>query len=181
MAKVLTRDEQQLFNDLTKLARKANQRIIRLEKETRLKAPFEVKQLYDYIDTFAITKSGRAKISKTMSEKEMKIEAKALKDFLGKSLSTVKGVKKYKSSLEKEIGKKLTYGQAQTIYTSGKHYSWIYEYIPKSEFWGYWVKIANAEDWSQKKWINEILERIQRTVDEELKQDLVALYIYIKD
>ena len=71
MARVLTKEEQQLFNELKKLAGQANQRILRLERETKLKAPFAVKQLYDYIDKFAITKTGRARVSKSMSLKEM--------------------------------------------------------------------------------------------------------------
>ena len=182
MARVLTKEEQQLFNELKKLAGQANQRILRLERETKLKAPFAVKQLYDYIDKFAITKTGRARVSKSMSLKEMKIEMKALKDFLNDSYSRVSEVKKYRKELEKQANKKISYKQANTYYYAGKHYSWIYEYMKPSEFWGDWVTIAEEENWSSRTWVSRLGRWLHEhhgvIVDEELKQDLEALYIY---
>lgn len=174
-------EEQKLYKELTKLVKTANQRILRLERETRIKHPFAVKQLYDYIDTFAITKKGRIRVSSKWDVRQMKIVQKAVSDFMKSDFSRAGKVKKYRKQLEQEIGKKLTYKQANIIYESNKHYSWIYEYIPKSEFWGYWVKACNEYNWSRTKWVEEIADRIGHIPDEELKKDLIALYIYIKD
>jgi len=177
----MTKEEQQLYNELKKEIKKANQRILRLERETGIKNPFATKQLYDYIDNFAITKKRRVGLSIKWDLTQLKIVQKAVKDFLASDFSKISEVKKYKKELESNIGKKLTYKMANTIYESNKHYSWIYEYIPKSEFWGYWVKACNEYNWNRKKWIDEISDRIGKIPDEELKQDLIALYIYIKE
>ena len=177
----MTEEELKLYNELKKLVKRANQRIYRLEKETKMKAPFEVKQLYDYIDNFAITKKGKVKLSQNYSLMQMKVVQKAVEDFLKKDMAKIRSIKNYKKQLEKEIGKKLSYSQANIFYQSGKHYSWIYEHIPKSEFWGEWVARSNMEHWTRNRWIEEISDRIGRIPDEELKQDLIALYIYIKE
>ena len=60
-------------------------------------------------------------------------------------------------------------------------YTWIYEFIPKSEFWGNWVKTTNRENWDKETFTEQIALRINKEVDVELKVDLEALYYYVKD
>ena len=58
----MTPYEQNLYNQMIKLSRTANARIIRIEKETGLKNSFGTKRLTDYLSSEklnAITKSGR--------------------------------------------------------------------------------------------------------------------------
>ena len=43
----MTKRETELFNEMKKLSKRANQRIVRLERLTNVKEPFAVKQLAD--------------------------------------------------------------------------------------------------------------------------------------
>lgn len=185
----MAKDE--LYTDLQKLVRRANQRILNIEKLTGKKDIFGVKDLFDFIknpDTNFRTKKGRIAFSKNYTEDDIRKLSMGINKFLSNTeSSTISGIKQYKLKIEQDIKeelgieKKLTYNQANTFYKSGKHYSWIYEYIPKSEFWGYYVTACNTYNWSTSKWIDELEKRIDNIPDEELKTDLIALYYYIKE
>ena len=182
--------KEELYTDLQKLVRSANQRILRIEKLTGKKDMFAVKDLFDFIKNPNInfrTKTGRIAFSKNYTEDEIRKLSMGINRFLKDETSTISGIKQYKFKIELDIKdelgneKKLTYNQANTFYKSGKHYSWIYEYIPKSEFWGYYVTACNEYNWSASKWIDELEQRINNIPDEDLKTDLIALYYYIKE
>ena len=73
--KEMTPAEQKLYNDLKKLAKRANQRLVRLERLTGEKGTFASKQLYDYLDSStlnALTPSLRIKVSKTFNLMQLK-------------------------------------------------------------------------------------------------------------
>lgn len=185
----MTPEERTIFTELRKEVKKANQRLVRLEKETKQKGSFAAKQLYDDLSTKEmqlITPKGRIRYSEKLNLEELKVMQKAINKFL-KSESTIAKIKEKKLKYEAEIKeemrtiKSLDWAMVNTIFQSGKHYTWIYEYIPKSEFWGYWVNLCNDENWSVNKWINEILERIDKIPDIDLKLDLTSLYYYIKE
>ena len=86
-----------------------------------------------------------------------------------------------KVKYEEEAEKELDFKQLNTLYRSSKNYTWIYEFIPKSEFWGNWVKTTNRENWDKETFTEQIALRINKEVDVELKVDLEALYYYVKD
>ena len=50
----LTPYEASLFAEMKKLSKRANQRIVRLERETRVKDSFAIKQLKDYLSSNAV-------------------------------------------------------------------------------------------------------------------------------
>lgn len=179
----MTKEEQQLYNELKKEIKRANQRILRLERETGLEQPFATKQLYDYIDNFAITKKGRVGLSSKWDLTQLKVVQKAVKDFLANNdFSTVRGVKKYKKELETELNDTVNYKQANTMYEAKKHWDWILDYIPRSEFFGYFVWPARRNNWTREKWIKNLNDALVHNkvniADEDLRDDLIDLYNY---
>lgn len=177
----MEKEEKEVNNDLKKLIKKANQRILRLERLTGEKETFATKQLYDYLSIptiQAITKTGRIgyRIGYTKMQK-MAIE-KAVNQFLS-SASTATAIKKYQKTQEAKYGKPLSFEHLDILYQAQINYGWIYAYIPSSEFWGDWVPRAKEENWTQSQWVKRLKTRISDTLDEELKAKLQALYNYV--
>lgn len=171
-----------LYNQLFKDVKRANQRILRLERLTGFKGAFATKQLYDYLDTFGITPKGRVRVNKGMNLKEMKIIQKAVKEFLGSELSTVKGAKKYKGMLEKEVRDNLSWKHANVMFEAKKHWTWIFDYFTPSEFFAIFVWPARRNNWTRELWIERLGEAIKKRgskiPDEDLRNDLIDLYRY---
>lgn len=179
----MTPAEQKLFNDLKKLSKRANQRLVRLERLTGQKGSFASKQLYDYLDSSelkALSKTGRIRVSKQFSFTQLKAIIKATEHFLESPTSTQGGVKKKVKEYSIKAEKPISFKQADVLYKSGKNYTWIYEYMTKSEFWAF-VKLAREQGWNKETFIEQIEGYISREVDEELRADLEALYIYVME
>lgn len=103
--KELTREEQELFNELKKLSKRANQRIIRLEREFG-KDTWATKYLKEKLATEPLqawSVSGRVKANKSMTVIQMKATIKATKEFLNSSISTKRGIKKAKQKAIKTL------------------------------------------------------------------------------
>ena len=95
--KEMTPQEERLYNDLKKLAKRANQRLVRLERLTGEKGTFASKQLYDYLDSSelqALSKTGRIRVSKNFSFTQLKVIIKATNQFLENPTSTQSRSKK---------------------------------------------------------------------------------------
>lgn len=123
-------DQKELYNDLRLLVKKANQRILRIERLTGLQGTFAVKQLYDYLDIStleALTKSKRVRLSKKYSTNQMLAIKKALDQFFEEgSTSSIKSIKEKVKDYSVKLGKPISYEQADTLYQSGRNYTWIY-------------------------------------------------------
>lgn len=179
----MSREEQILYNQLQKLAKRANQRLLRIERLTGEKGTFASKQLYDYLGTTelnAITPSSRIKVSKAFNLNQLKAIKKATEQFLAQDVSKVSGVKKLTKQYSEQAEKPINYKQADVLYKSGKNYTWIYEYIPKSEFWDS-VKVAKNNGWDKETFIDHLKSLNSQLMDEELQVDLEALYIYVME
>jgi hypothetical protein len=103
--KELTREEQELFNELKKLSKKANQRIVRLEREFG-KDTWATKYLKEKLATEPLqawTISGRVKANKSMTVTQMKATIKETNKFLNSSISTKRGIKKAKQKAIKTL------------------------------------------------------------------------------
>ena len=103
--KELTREEQELFNELKKLSKRANQRIVRLEREFG-KDTWATKYLKEKLTTEPLqawTILGRVKANKSMTVTQMKATIKKTKEFLNSSISTRRGVKKAKQKAIKTL------------------------------------------------------------------------------
>lgn len=179
----MTKKEQELFNEMKKLSKRANQRIVRLERLTNVKEPFAVKQLADKLsaDTLKVwTEKGRVGVKKGLTELQMKAIIKATNEFLSKnSISTQTQAKAYMKKLSLKAGKKLSIKQAQTEYQLKKNYEWIYDYMTPSEYWGGFVKEVKDSNWNKEKFTDEILSYITNvTIDDKLIRDIEHLYDY---
>lgn len=173
-----------LYNDLKKLAKRANQRILRLERLTGQTGSFGVKQLYDYLDSDtlnALTSKGRVAVRRDFDETQMKAIIKATKNFLSdETISTKRQINKYIKQLEKDTLKSINISQANVYYQSTKTYTWIYQYFD-SDFWDI-ARESVAENYSFKQFKEELVSMANSNrVDELLKEDLQGLYNYIME
>ena len=180
----MSKEEQQLYNELQKLVKRANQRLVRIEKLTGESGLFASKQLYDYLDSStvqALTPASRIKISKTYDLMKLKAIKKATEQFLESDLSRVKGIKELTKTYSEKAGKTISYEQADVLYQSGRHYSWIIgmKGLTESEFWGNWVPLAKRGDLTKDEWIVKLAERIDVELDEYYKEKLENIYYYV--
>lgn len=182
----MTKKEAELFNEMKKLSKRANQRIVRLEQLTNVKEPFAVKQLADKLsaDTLKVwTEKGRVGVKKGLTELQMKAIIKATNEFLSKnSISTQAQAKAYQAKVSRQVGKKVSFKQAGAVFQARKNYTWIYEYMTPSEFWGAFVPEARRKGWNKEKFTEELMVYItDRTLDEELQKDIYDLYDYVME
>lgn len=170
-----------LFLELKKLAKKANQRILRLERLTGKTGTFATKQLYDYLDTDllnAITSKGRIAVRKSYSDLEMEAIIKATNQFL-EGVSTVSKVKQVTKEFSKEAGVNLSFSQANTYFQTQNYDNIIKKYF-ESSFWEIAREVVKS-GYSYDRF-REILEGAVNSnfTDELLKEDLIGLYDYIQ-
>ena len=180
----LTKEQQELFNELKTLAKRANQRLLRIERLTDQKGTFASKQLYDYLDSStlqALSEKGRVRVSKSFSTTQMLAIKKATEQYLEDSTSQVAGVKSLVKEYTQKAGKTISFGQADTLYQTGKNYRWIIGMngLTESEFWGTWVPLAKRGELEKDDWIEQLSLRINVELDEYYKSKLEALYYYV--
>ena len=121
----ISQEQKELYEELKKLAKRANQRIVRLEREFG-KDKWSVKNLRDRLDTQKLnawTKTGRIKYNKSMSITELRAVTKATKQFLNSQTSTKRGIKQVRKkqieSLRISLStdeKEFTFEEAETFY-----------------------------------------------------------------
>lgn len=140
--KELTREEQELFSELKKLSKRANQRIVRLEREFG-KDTWATKYLKEKLATEPLqawTISGRVKANKSMTVTQMKATIKATKEFLNSSISTKRGVKKAKQKAIKTLKTRfstdvsdISYEEAEalTSFFEDKEVNSVTNFIPR--------------------------------------------------
>ena len=140
--KELTREEQELFNELKKLSKRANQRIVRLEREFG-KDTWATKYLKEKLTTEPLqawTISGRVRVNKSMTVTQMKATIKATKEFLNSSISTKRGVKKAKQKAIKTLKTRfstdvsdISYEEAEalTSFFEDKEVNSVTNFIPR--------------------------------------------------
>lgn len=183
----MTPYEASLFSEMKKLSKRANQRIVRLERETGVQEAFAIKQLADYLSSDKLnawTEKGRVTAKTSLSAKQMKDVIKATKKFLNQETSRVAGVKAYQKRYEEKTGLKLTKERLNALFQAERNYTWIYEYFGASEktaggiFWD-WEREHKNDDFET--WLDNIRVYLyERTLDEKLYNDLLALYEYAK-
>lgn len=142
--KILTPEEQELFNELKKLSKKANQRIVRLERNFG-KNSWATKYLKEKLETEPVqawTTKGRVKVNKSMSLVQMRATIKATKEFLNSSISTKRGIKKAKQKAIKTLKTRfstdvsdITYEEAEALtnFFDDKEVNGITNFIPGSD------------------------------------------------
>ena len=121
----MTAEQARLYTELKKLSKRANQRIVRLEREFGTEN-LAIRNLRDKLaiePLQAWTVSGRVKVNKSMSEIQMKATIKATNQFLNSKLSTKTGLKKAKKKAIETLRvrfstdvKELTAQEAEVLY-----------------------------------------------------------------
>lgn len=175
----MSEDEKKLYNELKKDVVKANQRIRQLMK-LGIEEPFAYRQLHDYLSANtikAITKSGYISLKKEQNLQQLLGIKRATEDFLS-GVSTYKDINKIKQQYEEKSGKELDIEQVNKLYKL-QSADWIYDYIPKSQFWDEWAPLTKTLD--MESWIEQLYYKNQNLADEDLRTDLNALYIYVKE
>lgn len=121
----MTAEQERLYTELKKLSKRANQRIVRLEREFGTEN-LAIRNLRDKLaiePLQAWTFKGRVKVNKSMSEIQMKATIKATNQFLNSKLSTRTGIKKAKKKAIETLRvrfstdvKELTTQEAEVLY-----------------------------------------------------------------
>lgn len=178
----MTKDESDLYNQMKKLAKVANQRMLRLERLTGITEGFATKQLLDLLSIEplqAVTKKGRVAVRKSFNKFQMEAIIRGLNAYINKPISTVAGVKQYVKDLSEEAGQTLTFKQADIYYQAEGHFKWIIDYFP-STFWDM-ARESVTDNWSEDTFVNIVGSMLEKEVDEDLLKDLKDLYEYTRD
>ena len=192
MARISEEDKSQemkaLEKELKKLGRKANKKLLILEREFGKENMFASKLLKSRLDTDKLkgwTRAGRVRTS--VSDKnitQVKAEIKAIKEFNESKTSTPEGIKEVKAkiiagmqkSAQMIQGKKrVSMRHVNTFYEMIEKKSWIFQYIPESEFWQM-VNETKAEGHSPEWWVESIGDYINYGNDRDLMKKVLELY-----
>lgn len=169
----------ELYNELKKLSKRANQRILRLERLTKMKEPFAVKELMDYLSSKPVqgmTKKGRVRVSKSMTETQLIATIKATKEFLIDQYSTVTEAKKLKAEIEKSLEMKLKWKEISTMYQAKE----LWKFVKDTYGSGFWKDFAPLIfEMPKNEWV-EMLESYTEMNDIGIRKKLKAIYEYIK-
>ena len=180
MEKEMTTEEKKLYNDLKMLVKRANQRLLRIERLTGEKDSFSAKQLFDYLSSEklkAVTKTNRIK-TENFNLEQMEAIKSAVENFLDKdSLSTVSNIKKYKAKVEKAIGTKVSFKDLSSIYKARDLWKWSEDQYGSA----FWTDFApRILEQNKNDWIEFAKTYSQEGNDLELKEKLSQIYDYIQ-
>ena len=188
--KELTREEQELFNELKKLSKRANQRIVRLEREFG-KDTWATKYLKEKLATEPLqawTISGRVKANKSMTVTQMKATIKATKEFLNSSISTKRGVKKAKQKAIKTLKTRfstdvsdISYEEAEalTSFFDDKEVNSVTDFIPGSDVITI-IELAREQSYDYKTFAEQISNylRVKKGYNESIIRKIYMKYVY---
>ena len=180
MKREMTLEEKELYNDLKKLVKRANQRLVTMEKLVGEKDAFASKQLLDLLSSEklkAVTESNRIK-TENFNLEQMEAIKNAVEKFLDKdSLSTITNIKKYKAKVEKAIGTEVSFKDLSAIYRARDLWKWAEDQYGSA----FWTDFApRILDQNKNEWIKFAETYAQEGNDLELKEKLTEIYDYIQ-
>lgn len=182
----MTPEQTRLFNELKKLSKRANQRLVRLERAFG-KDTWAAKRLRNKLDIESLqswTKTGRVKVNKSMTITQMKATIKATQQFLNSKTSRVKGVKEVRKTTISQIAKslgteeeELTDEEAETLYDllSEDYVTDLIKYIPPSELWAVIEDARESHD-TEQQFIDRISDYIYFGNDKDMIKKLKIIY-----
>lgn len=180
MKKEMTTEEKVLYNDLKMLVKRANQRLVRLERLTGEKDSFSSKQLFDYLSSEklkAVTKTNRIK-TENFNLEQMEAIKNAVENFLDKdNLSTVSNIKKYKAKVEKAIGSEVSFKDLSATYKARDLWKWAEDQYGSAFWTDFSPRILEQ---NKNEWIEFAKTYSQEGNDLEIKQKLTEIYDYIQ-
>ena len=184
--KELTKEQQELYTELKKLAKRANQRLVRLEREFGINT-WASKKLQNRLvadPLQAWTSKNRVRVNKSMNITQMRATLKAVNQFLNSKTSTKRGIKQIKKTTIKSIAislgtddEELTNEQAEVLYDmlSDDYVTDILRYIPASEFWALIEEAKEMKD-TEKSFIDRIKAYIEFGNDVDMVDKLSVIY-----
>lgn len=161
----MTQEELKLYNELQKEVKKANARLLRLERLTGKSFSWAGQDLYDELSVEklnAISKSNRIRINKEMTKEQLLRIGYSVNKFLNKETSKLTGVKRRakatKLSFQRGIG--VSMEQAEKIYQAFEHdiIKWALRYMDASELWAL-IQEAQETNMSESRFEEEFLKR----------------------
>lgn len=184
--KVLTSEQQELYNELKKLSKRANQRLVRLERNfgentwasRKLKARLESNPLQSW------TSTGRVALRKDMTITQLRATIKATQQFLNSKTSTKRGITQVKKTTLKAIaqsmgvdGDNISDSEAEALYDmlSDDYVTDIIRFIPASELWAL-VEDAKEQNDTKEQFIDRIKDYIDFGNDVDMVNKLSVIY-----
>jgi len=180
MKKEMTSEEKELYGELRTLVKRANQRLLSLERLVGEKDSFAAKQLFDYLSSEklkAVTKTNRIK-TENFNLEQMGAIKSAVENFLDKdSLSTITNIKKYKAKVEKALGTEISFKDLSAIYRARDLWKWAEDQYGSA----FWTDFApRILDQNKNEWIKFAKTYAEEGNDLELKEKLSQIYDYIQ-
>lgn len=172
-------EKTELFDKMKKLAKRANQRLVRLERAVDFK-PWAVRNLEKRLERAdALTEKGRIRYNKNMSISEMRKVIKASEYFLDSKTSTVGGLKKRAKEVKKNFSKKLdvTLEEADNLYQLFEVESTneILKYLNPSELFAL-IEEAKEKKLDEEQFTDLFKQYVEFTEDNTLKNSVMKLY-----
>lgn len=199
----MTSEESALFQEVNKLVKRANQRLLRMERATGEKGSYSAKELYDRLssDTLnAVTSGGRISMKKSYNVQQLRAIKTATEKYLH-GISTVPKAKSYAKEVSEKSGVPLDLKGASTIFQLKENYEWIYDYFPGSDFWKAYGNPVIKKEMNEPTFVDSIFneikahqgelakmqeegEKVEPDIlanlnDEDLKKKIMDLYIWI--
>jgi len=199
----MTSEESALFQEVNKLVKRANQRLLRMERATGEKGSYSAKELYDRLssDTLnAVTSGGRISMKKSYNVNQLRAIKTATEKYLH-GISTVPKAKSYAKEVSEKSGVPLDLKGASTIFQLKENYEWIYDYFPGSDFWRGYGNPVIKKEMNEPTFVDSIFneikahqgelakmqeegEKVEPDIlanlnDEDLKKKIMDLYIWI--
>lgn len=184
----MTKEQIALYNELKKLSKTANQRILRIERNFGSDS-WGIKKLRGKLESEPVrawTISGRIKVSKQMSVEQLKSTIKATKSFLkAKSTSTTSGIKKTITTQKAELMrradegavKKLTSEDYDLLYTlyDDTDFQAINKYLPSGTLMDILIESKKLNR-SYGEFVEQLEIYMYTTPDSDIKGNIKRLY-----
>lgn len=180
--------QKELFRELTKLSKRANQRIVRVERMFG-KDTWGIKRLRNKLDIEPLqawTSAGRVRVNKKMSITQLRATIKATKQFLAMESSTISGIRNIRQRQIEGIRRQLsnddinniTYEEAESLYDLFEDTDFTFfvpKYFTASEFWAL-IEEAKEMNYSENEFVSLIRNYIEFGNDLDMLMRIRAIY-----
>ena len=180
------------YRALQKEIHKANQRITRIESRYGENA-WAIGDLYGKLNMAqkAVTPFGQIRITKDMSQAQLNLVRRSVKEFLKSKTSTLTGIRQARANMISGLKKSLS--STQDVELSDREIEALYRLVEDKDTRGTVEKIGASDTWkllidarvkktNQTDFLTKVKEYYNYTNDQDVKDDLKDFYKkYVKD
>ena len=180
------------YRSLQKEIHKANQRITRIESRYGENA-WAIHDLYGKLNMArkAITPFGQIRITKDMSQAQLNLVRRSVKEFLKSKTSTLTGIRQARANMISGLQKSLS--STQDVELSDREIEALYRLVEDKDTRGTVEKIGASDTWkllidarekkmNQTDFLAKVKEYYNYTNDQDIKDDLKDFYKkYVRD